>query len=51
MNHAVKRDEESRSAKESAASDSGGTFWQWLAIGLLVGCWLAEATWCIEAGY
>jgi hypothetical protein len=26
-------------------------FWQWLAIGVLVGCWLAEATWCIDRGF
>jgi hypothetical protein len=28
-----------------------GTYWQWLAIGILVGCWLAEATWCIDRGF
>lgn len=38
------------SRQEQAAEDSGGTFWQWLAIGVLVGCWLAEAAWCIEHG-
>jgi hypothetical protein len=34
-----------------AAEDAGGTLWQWLAIGVLVGCWLAEATWCIDRGF
>jgi hypothetical protein len=29
----------------------GGTVWQWLAIGVLVGCWLAEATWCMDHSY
>jgi hypothetical protein len=28
--------------------DSTGSLWQWLAIGILLGCWLAEAAWCIE---
>jgi hypothetical protein len=51
MNRPVKRDEESRVHQQSDADDSGGAWWQWLAIGLLVGCWLAEATWCMERGY
>jgi hypothetical protein len=51
MNHPAKPDPEPRTHGESSPEDSGGTFWQWLAIGLLVGCWLAEATWCIEGGY
>lgn len=50
MNRPAKRDAESRVEQESAAGESDGTFWQWLAIGLLVGCWLAEAAWCIEGG-
>jgi hypothetical protein len=33
------------------SEDSGGSFWQWLAIGVLIGCWLAEATWCMENGF
>jgi hypothetical protein len=45
----VKREEPPCAHPES--EDSGGTLWQWLAIGLLLGCWLAEATWCIEGGY
>jgi hypothetical protein len=36
--------------QDQASADSEGTFWQWLAIGVLIGCWLAEAAWCIETG-
>jgi len=49
MGRPVKREDEPRTHHES--EDSGGALWQWLAIGVLVGCWLAEATWCIEGGY
>jgi len=49
MQQPAKREEPPRAHQE--AEDSGGTFWQWLAIGLLLGCWLAEAAWCIEGGY
>jgi hypothetical protein len=33
---------------EDKAAD---TFWQWFAIGVLVFCWLAEATMCAERGF
>jgi len=37
--------------REPVTDEAGGTWWQWLAIGVLVGCWLAEATWCMENGF
>jgi hypothetical protein len=37
--------------QRSVPEDDGATFWQWLAIGVLIGCWLAEATWCIDRGF
>lgn len=46
MRDPVKPEEASRPEPE----DSGGTFWQWFAIGVLIGCWLAEAAWCLETG-
>ena len=27
------------------------TFWQWFAIGVLIFCWIAEATMCAERGF
>jgi hypothetical protein len=28
----------------------GSAIWQWLAIGVLILCWLAEGTLCAQAG-
>jgi hypothetical protein len=41
----------SATGQKQAAEDAGDTFCQWLAIGVLIGCWLAEATWCIDRGF
>ena len=27
------------------------TFWQWFAVGVLVFCWVAEATLCAQRGF
>lgn len=27
------------------------TFWQWFAVGVLLLCWIAEATLCAERGF
>ena len=37
--------------QKPAAEDDSSNLWQWLAIGVLIGCWLAEATWCIDRGF
>ena len=53
MRETAKRAEPRISAtdQKQVAEDGGGTFWQWLAIGVLIGCWLAEAAWCIDRGF
>ena len=48
---AFMRDPVKSDARPPAKEDTGGTLWQWLAIGVLIGCWLAEAAWCIDPGY
>ena len=53
MRDSAKRDQPrfQENRQPPAGDDAGGTFWQWLAIGVLIGCWLAEATWCIDRGF
>ena len=45
------QDPAKRRDQPPAHEDAGSSLWQWLAIGVLVGCWLAEATWCIDRGF
>ena len=40
--------EERRDDAEDARFDS---FWQWFAIGVLVFCWIAEASMCAARGF
>ena len=46
-----------RGAPEPASANTGGepqahaSRWQWLFIGILLACWLAEATLCAATGY
>ena len=41
--------------KPASRPDSGEaslqSFWQWFAIGVLIFCWIAEATLCAERGF
>lgn len=39
-----------RETQDEEPGESAGSAWQWLAIGILLGCWLAEAAWCLEYG-
>ena len=43
-----KPDDERESARRDDAPQGG--LWQWLAIGVLLACWLAEATLCAGQG-
>lgn len=51
MRDPAKTDQPDAGGEEPASADAGASWWQWLAIGILVGCWLAEATWCMENGF
>jgi hypothetical protein len=33
------------------SSEQKQTFWSWFAVGVLVFCWMAEATLCAERGF
>ena len=37
--------------RPGAEEDSRTGLWQWLAVGLLLACWLAEATLCAGRGF
>jgi hypothetical protein len=37
--------------KGQAADRPGQEFWQWFALGVLLFCWIAEATMCAERGF
>jgi hypothetical protein len=43
------RDVEPKSATEGEEESSG--FWHWFALGVLLFCWLAEASMCAERGF
>ena len=38
-------------AGEPADERSLQTFWHWFAVGVLLFCWIAEATLCAERGF
>jgi hypothetical protein len=38
-----------KSPRDDAGSMQG--FWQWFAVGVLVFCWIAEATLCAQRGF
>jgi hypothetical protein len=38
-------------APEPAGDDQSASFWPWFAIGLLLFCWIAEASMCAERGF
>ena len=44
-------DKESRRARQRAADDATQTFWLWFAVGVLLFCWIAEATMCAVRGF
>jgi hypothetical protein len=39
-----------RRADQDPDQDSAPAFWQWVAIGVFVICWLAEAAFCAARG-
>jgi len=41
----------SRSASPAAEDRPVQTFWHWFAVGVLVFCWVAEATMCALRGF
>ena len=42
---------EQATAPADAEQDTHTGIWQWLFIGILLACWLAEATLCAATGY
>ena len=44
---AAKRTMPRRAAEDRAAQ----TFWQWFAVGVLIFCWIAEASLCAARGF
>lgn len=53
MSAAPGRFEERGDAAREYADDEEGqsTFWVWFALGVLIFCWIAEATMCAERGF
>jgi hypothetical protein len=45
----MREPEENRETPRGGEQPNGGS-WQWLAIGILLACWLAEATLCAGQG-
>jgi hypothetical protein len=44
-------DEDSRRTRQRRADDTTQTFWLWFAVGVLLFCWIAEATMCAVRGF
>ena len=44
-------DKDSRRARQREADDATQTFWLWFAVGVLLFCWIAEATMCAVRGF
>jgi hypothetical protein len=40
-----------RPARKSERASAEQMFWQWFAIGVLLFCWIAEATLCAQRGF
>ncbi len=38
-------------SRPDSEEHSQQTFWQWFAVGVLIFCWIAEATLCAERGF
>jgi len=54
MNESANRDERDPrdAAPESATEDEEtSNFWAWFALGVLLFCWIAEASMCAERGF
>jgi len=47
------REERSEAAPPDSAREESGqsVFWLWFAVGVLMFCWIAEATMCAERGF
>jgi len=45
------REERRNAATDSANEDDASSFWVWFAFGVLLFCWIAEATMCAERGF
>ena len=40
-----------RDRRAASPQNAGSSFWQWVAIGVLMCCWLAEGTLCAARGF
>jgi hypothetical protein len=38
-------------AENASPDDPGTSTWQWIAVGLLLLCWIAEASMCADRGF
>jgi len=45
------RDRPLPESSSSTESRSEQVFWQWFAVGVLIFCWITEATLCAERGF
>jgi hypothetical protein len=47
-----RREDRRDTMKEYAGEEDGQSiFWVWFALGVLIFCWIAEATMCAERGF
>jgi hypothetical protein len=44
-------DEPRRQDADAADGATAQSWWQWLAVGLLLVCWIAEASMCADRGF
>jgi hypothetical protein len=53
MNRATECDERTPRAEATneASEDPVQTLWHWFAVGLLLFCWIAEASMCADRGF
>ncbi len=42
---------ESPETREESKEEDHSAFWVWFALGVLIFCWIAEATMCAERGF
>jgi hypothetical protein len=48
----IREQDQRGAAPEPAAEDeSTSAFWAWFALGVLIFCWIAEASMCAERGF
>jgi len=51
MSAATGQDRRASAPDCSRSEDGQSIFWVWFALGVLIFCWVAEATMCAERGF